>query len=1277
MNKYRGPNDRNFLLVSDRIKTHLLGSEAKLASRVLCRYDLVLRHCKWTNNLLYHRHQTHQPPIWQLSQEEAKCHQTLRTSDYESHKARVPDRVDGTCRWVLVHPHFRYWWRSSSSRLLWVSADPGCGKSVLAKSLIDKDLESTERHTTCYFFFKDDNAEQTSATNAICAILHQLFRQKQSLLSHAMSDYRDNGFKLSRLFERLWSILKEAAADSEAGTIVCIIDALDECEESSRTRLLKYLDHFYNDTSGNDRKDIKLKILITSRPYFHIERDLRDLISKYPVIRLAGEAETQSISREINLVINVEVRKLGAALDLDELVQLTLREELCKYKNRTYLWLHLILEVIRRRLETTSQRQIRKILNSVPDTVDKAYSAILERSENQRSARKLLRIILSAVRPLTLREMNVAMTIEASCTSFDDLDVVPEDQWKVIIRNLCGLFVTVVDSRVYLIHQTARDFLLSTSESSISTPERAHMQEWKYSVTLRESNLTLAQICIWYLLFAVFDVEGLQLRPGLRGTKKAPEESDIVSYSSEHLFLGYAAEHWAFHFRESYDGTDRELLEAVSFEICNAQSLRFANWFPVYWTRAKKNETHYPYDIKSIMVACHLGLDPVVLLLLQQEAEVDGLFSLGRTPLSWAAEAGNISVVRLLLEQCTNSNVKQRNRNVWRAAPTAYKNKIKSAIGLKSNYGREISSTQSASPSAQPFSRVDIRARPVSKQRIGVNTVNTRGETPLMLAAMSGHKGVVELLIENNARTDCKDCDQETAAVKSARNGHEEVVMLLLERTSWKQSKSQALKSVWIEAAMSGQGTVVRSMLDHGISKELKDENGQTALSLAAGTGHLHVVELLLEHAADIETKDRNGNTPLMHAVKRSHDNTAAKVLQHHANVEARNKAGQTATSLALQMDKSGPTIRWGALGLLLDYGASMNLNHAENITILLQAARKGKTGVLKFLLERQHLSIESSEGPKRNSSGILHPYNKTPLMEAAIGGQTAIVELLLERNANIEARDSEGNTPLAWAARAGRPSVVSRLIENSADVESRNIQGETPLLCTVQHDRARLNEREIVLETLLVQGANAEAKGNDGMTPILWGVTHGWAAVVRLLLEHNVRTDYKDQNGRTILELAEYLGEKSVIALLLKLDVQSASERDWTRTPLSEAAEKGHESVVKQYHDEGHNIETKDAIFGQSPLLWAAENGHEAVIRMLLDRNAQIESKNKFGQTALWLAVRNGHVPVVRLLLERDANIEIEDNAARTPSMLAEHSTNTTMKVIIENRTKPKADPV
>ncbi|KAJ5902290.1 hypothetical protein N7495_002818 [Penicillium taxi] len=72
-----------------------------------------------------------------------------------------------------------------------VSADPGCGKSVLAKPIIDGYLALSPAVTICYFFFKD-NKEQTHLDQALCSILHQLFDQRPHLLAHAIQPWEKN-----------------------------------------------------------------------------------------------------------------------------------------------------------------------------------------------------------------------------------------------------------------------------------------------------------------------------------------------------------------------------------------------------------------------------------------------------------------------------------------------------------------------------------------------------------------------------------------------------------------------------------------------------------------------------------------------------------------------------------------------------------------------------------------------------------------------------------------------------------------------------------------------------------------------------------------------------------------------------------------------------------------------------------------------------------------------------------------------------------------------------
>src|SRR5271155_5140578 len=89
--------------------------------------------------------------------------------------------------------------------------------------------------------------------------------------------------------------------------------------------------------------------------------------------------ESETISSEINLVIEKRVQEFGLQLDLDDSEQSTLKSELLSMTHRTYLWLHLVLEVISREIDFTKMK-LKQIVRRLPDTVDKAYEAILSKS---------------------------------------------------------------------------------------------------------------------------------------------------------------------------------------------------------------------------------------------------------------------------------------------------------------------------------------------------------------------------------------------------------------------------------------------------------------------------------------------------------------------------------------------------------------------------------------------------------------------------------------------------------------------------------------------------------------------------------------------------------------------------------------------------------------------------------------------------------------------------------------------------------------------------------
>ena len=440
--------------------------------------------------------------LQQPRREEENRNLRMLYSNYEAGKNVNPERIAGTCQWFLSHPEFVDWRRSQCSRLLWLSADPGCGKSVLAKHLVDRREENLTVNlgppVVCYFFFKDGDVDLIDSTKALCATLHQLFMQAPQLYQYTKDDFSKKGEKFLRDIDALWKIFLTASKDPSLSELICVLDALDECERGSRGLITKLV-KFFGGPISNDQRIPTVKFLVTSRPEYDIVREFKALKK----VRLCGEEESANISQEINLVIGHKVKELGAKMDLAKSEELTLLEKLQAVPQRTYLWLYLTFETIEKQLEL-SKHEIMTITSTIPQSVDEAYTKILDKSPNKERARRLLHIILAAVRPLSLQEVNVAMVMDKSIKSYEELDFWESRASVDKIKNICGLFVTIVDSKIYLIHQTAREYLICRDSSSSDIPETSPLFKWRESFDSRESNLVLAEVCVFYLQLGDF-----------------------------------------------------------------------------------------------------------------------------------------------------------------------------------------------------------------------------------------------------------------------------------------------------------------------------------------------------------------------------------------------------------------------------------------------------------------------------------------------------------------------------------------------------------------------------------------------------------------------------------------------------------------------------------------------------------------------------------------------------------------------------------------------------
>ena len=699
-------------------------------------------------------------------QDEENRHIRMLYSNYEAGKNVNPERIPGTCEWLLNHADFLTWRESQTSSLIWLSADPGCGKSVLSKYLVDRKGEvltvNIETPTICYFFFKDGDVDRTDGAKAICAFLHQLILQQPHLYQYAKEDFQRKSELFLTDFNALWAIFLKATANGSGREIICVLDALDECHEGSRKAVIAKLIKLYGCSSSSKVRKPILKFLVTSRAEFTIVRDFKDVSE----VRLHGEQESERIKGEIELVIRAKVESLGSKMDLNESDKSNLRENLSKIPHRTYLWLHLTFDTIEKQLELTKD-DIAIIARSIPKNVDQAYTAILDKSPDRERARKLLHIVLAAVRPLTVQETNVAMVMNERYKSHKDLDIWRADVCEDKIKNICGLFLSVVDSRVYLIHQTAREFLVcEESAHSSSALQASSIGGWKRSFHPSQSNLLMAKICVNYLHLI-----------GYEGERDLHIQDCIVDY---------AMWNWALHFTRAKNLPESALIEKVAYNLCNTKLWTYILWVRIPWDPTTHRDVPNTYDI--VLLESFRGHDTVVKLLLQKnDVKANSKDGQGGTPLWWAAYEGHEAVVRLLLERedvqtdqkDKNGSTPLREATVWgheKVVRLLLERKDVQA-DFRDAYDRSVLSMAVAG------GHEVIVQLLLERDDVDTNSRDKYGRTPISLAAEYGHKAIVLMLL---ARDDVKVASQDregrTPLSFAAERGHETVVKLLLER---------------------------------------------------------------------------------------------------------------------------------------------------------------------------------------------------------------------------------------------------------------------------------------------------------------------------------------------------------------------------------------------------------------------------------------------------------------------------------------------------------------
>ncbi|XDG04305.1 hypothetical protein ABKA04_003920 [Annulohypoxylon sp. FPYF3050] len=611
-----------------------------------------------------------------------------------------------------------------------------------------------------------------------------------------------------------------------------------------------------------------------------------------------------------------------------------------------------------------SPKAVRLALVQLPTgsgAYNSAYENAMKRIEGQVKdqedlAKQVLSWVICAKRRLTTSELRYALAVEIGRHELDE-DNLPD-----------------IDDMV--------------SEFFLKTQSR-----W-----LPNAEVQIATACITYLSFDTFG-------EGFCETDDLLEER----LRSNQLYE-YAAQNWGHHVRAAHIEVERLVLDFLQTEskISGSSQAMMATRDCRYHGYSQD----VPRQMTGVHLAAYFGLRDTVAALLKNGNEPDSPDTHHRTPLSYAAERGNETVVELLLkENSVNPDSKDSKRGrtpLWYAVANGHTSIVKLLL---------------------------------EKGRADPNCESEHERVVLSLAAEKGYEKIVTLLLEKD-QVDPDHIESKygrTPLSSAAANGHHVIVKLLLdtERVNPNSKDFEYGRTPLSWAAERGHNAVVEVLLaNHGIDPNSRSKSGRTPSWFARERGHKAIVELLhADNRVDLEPRySPHDQVPLWYAAETGQELTVRLLLGDRVNPDSKSIYGRTPLSYAAEKGHEG------IFRLLLekDEVDPDSKDPEYGRSPLSWAAAHGHEAIVKFLLRDNRVDLDS-----KSKTGL------TPLSWAARFGHVTVVDLLLAtKKVDPDSMSDNGRTPLSYAAERGHHAVVRTLLKrNEVNISSKDLEREwTPL---------------------------------------------------------------------------------------------------------------------------------------------------------------------------------------------------------------------------------------
>ncbi len=547
------------------------------------------------------------------------------------------------------------------------------------------------------------------------------------------------------------------------------------------------------------------------------------------------------------------------------------------------------------------------------------------------------------------------------------------------------------------------------------------------------------------------------------------------------------------------------------------------------------------------------------------------------------------------------------------------------------------------------------------------------GQTPLHFAAIYGHAGISQYLLDNGADTRAQDISGATPLHEAVRYGNTEIVRqflaaganvngqdslgktpllvlipqekqaeiygLLLSSGANVNQKDMFGDTILHVASMSKiSPEILRLFTEAGADINIRNKKGLTPIATSIEHGQAEQVNFFATNGADIHAEDAKKNTPLTSVLARPDDLYKSLVVKQNAS--SIDSEGNTPLLVALKRNASFERIQY-----IADMDSNVNARNRDGESALFVAVQRNNRKAGELLLSRNadifaantqnvsplRESLESQNGSEQwliNSSTIAArdgSGNSVLHYAAEWSLPNDVMNFLIQKGADVNAVNGNGETPLFSAAKADNADAITSLVKSGSSLNARDNLGSGPLHAAVRWDALAASEKLINL------GLNIDSQNVGGKTPLAEAAVEGNITMAKLLLGHGANPNTYDQNGRTCLSDAIRAGQYEMTRLLLSAKANPQIQDLAGRTPYHEAAILGDRDIIDLLRKAGANPLARDKS-GVTPLSIAFGKDEETIY-LILGNDRMIADSD--GNTPVHIAVqtRAAHSILVSLI--------------------------------------------